>query len=313
MVKKNNTDKTVAIVVAVLAVIVLGWMFVSNSIDGTAPVKVGDKVVCEIEPYIDNATFNEYSRGTGVAVTYYYTIDGSTDPARTLTPGSSGTTFDVGDKLTILSSASGYIDKIDSFTITQCGANKFSNYISEGDAITLSLVDDSGTALTNSASGGAVNITDGGAETNANFDVRIQGARDKSTGQVLLTLEGNDTEIDTMSISAKSAGAKVIEGTGTVYNNLDLFVSEGTAPVAKFAFVVDSVEDTGAYDEYTISVDSETGETLGAGDTTGFLYVNAYAGQYFVDTDGTIKYGWENSDGTLKYEQKATDYDALFS
>lgn len=312
---KRNKSYTWLIAVILVAVVIAALFMTGILQTATGPISVGggDDVSCDIEPYIDNATFNEYAKGTGVGVTYYYTIEGNEQVARTLTPGTSGTAFSVGDKLTIMSSQDGYIDQIDKFTITKCGSNTFTNYVYQGDAITIDILDENYNAVTDGADAdNAVNITDGGAETSADFIVRVKGMRDRSTGQVLLTFEGNDTEIDTMTIKANSAGANVIEDDGTVYNSLKLFTAEGTAPVAKFAFVVDEVFDDGQ-DEYIVSVTAESGETLGAADASGFLYVNAYAAQWFVDTDGTFQFGFEDSDGTLKYEQKATDHDALFS
>jgi len=295
----------------ILAVVALTGGFSQKAV-GTPQEDIDLGIACGDNPaYIDNATFNEYSRGTGVAVTYSYTIKDKVTNALTLTPGSSGTDFDVGDEVTILSSVSGYIDRIDTITIAKCGKNIFTNYISEADAITIDILDDRSNEVTDVATtASAVNITDGGAETSANFIVEVKGVRDKTTGQVLLTLELNDTEVDTLSISAKSAGAKVIDDSADT--DLTLFSAEGTSPSVKFAFIVDEVKDGGA-EEYLFTATAESGEALGAGDATGFLYVNAYAGQYFIDTDGSIQFGWEDKDGAVKYEQKSGDHDALFS
>lgn len=264
---------------------------------------------CEVEPYIDTSTFNEYSRSTALHPAYSYVLNG--EPARTLTNGSAGTTFDKGDSVTIFSSLSGYLDKKEEFDIDSCGANKFTQYMSQADAITIDILDDRYNAVTDGvANTNAVNITDGGAETSANFVVEVKGVRDKSTGQVLLTMEVNDTEVDDITIKAKTSGAKVIDDSYST--DLTLFSAEGTAPTAKFAFVVDSVEDGGA-EEYLFTATAETGKTLGAGPASGPLYVNAYAGQWFIETDGSLQFGWEDKDGTLKYEQKSADHDALFS
>lgn len=309
---KGNAKWVFGTIGIILIVGLLGYMAFSQDIS-QPPTLIGGQVDCETEPYIENATFNEYSRGTGVGVVMSYVLDGSKDSARTLTPGSSGTTFNVGDSGKIISVLSGYIDRVDDFTITKCGGNKFTNYISQGDAITLEILDSSLVKVTDGVvATNALNLTDGGAETSASFIVRIKGARDKSTGQVLITLEANATEMDTMSIIAKSSGAKVIESNSGVYDGLDLFSAEGTAPTDKFAFIVDSVED-GDEDDYLISVTSESGEILGASDATGVLYVNAYAGQWFINPDGELEFGWEDEDGTAKYEQKSSDHEALFS
>ena len=298
-------------------ILVLGIVAVVGSVAylGTKQSVVQEETLkiqgCDNEPYIDNATFNEYSKGTSVGVTYKYVKKGAKDQiAKDLTPGSSGTKFQVGDELTIFTTASGYLDKVDDMTITECGANEFTNTIAQADCITIDILDNRNNQVTDSASGGAVNLSDGGAETSVDFVIEVKGARDKETGQVLLTLEGNDTELNDISIKPLTSGASVIDDS---YNtDLGLFASEGTAPVQKFAFVVDSVND-GGYDQYSLTATAESGQTLGASASSGFLYVNAYAGQWFVDTDGTLKYGWEDADKTAKYEEKAGDHDALFS
>jgi len=267
---------------------------------------VGGVVVCDTEPYMDNATFNSYSKGTGVAVTYSYVTEGNEASARTLTPGSGGTAFNVGDKLTILSSASGYIDQVDKFTITKCGANSFTNYIYGADGGTVDILDQNFNAVSDDAGAtGTVNIT--GSANPVNFVIRLDGVVKESTGQLYITVEGNDTEVDDMSISLKSGTGEVIDGDAPI---LDIFTAEGTAPTIKKAFIVKEILDGGQVD-YNIKVTPESGMTLGGGATTGFIYVNVYAGQWFIDTDGSLQFGWEDSDGTPKYETKFTDHDAL--
>ena len=311
--KQNTVAWMIGIVAIVALLIFVAYPMVSQSTSSKTVEQIIASGGCDTEPYIANSTFNEYSRGTSVGVAYSYVLDRSDASARTLTPGNSGTTFSLGDKGKILSSLAGYIDQVDDFEITKCGANEFTNYVKEGDAITLALLTKNFATPTNIAdASSAVNLTDGGASTSATFYIEVQGVRDKSTGQVLLTLEANSTEVDTISINADSAGAKVIESNSGVYDGLDLFSAEGTAPSAKFAFVVDSAED-GAIDRYQMTVTAESGEALGASDATGFLHVNAYAGQWFTNPDGDFEFGWEDADGTAKYEQVASDSDALFS
>jgi len=310
--KSSSKVGVIALVVILLASIVAlavvginkGW-FVKQSVAGTGS---GGIVDCgDNEPYIDNATFNQYAKGTSVGVTFYYTIEGEDAGARTLTPGSSGTVFSVGDNLKIMSTASSYLDRVDDFTITKCGANKFTNYIYGADGGTVTILDQNYNTVTNSATGGAVNVSE--SANPVNFIVRLDGVVDESTGQLLITVEGNDTQIDDMTISGKSSDAKVIDGDYPT-GNLNLFSAEGTAPSIKKAFVVDEILDGGQAD-YNVKLTPESGITIGAGTNlnTCAMYVNVYAGQWFVDTDGSLQFGWEDSDGTAKYETKFTDYD----
>jgi len=308
---KNKLGKaspivTVGIVVGILLLCVVAYGVYRQSVITEKDYTLGD---CENEPYVDTEVFNEYSRSSLLGPTFKYVI--GDEPAKTLTNESGGTAFSVGDKMTIFTTLTGYLDRVDEFTITKCGANQFTTYLSEADAITIDILDDRLNEVTDSATASETNITQGGADTSANFVIEVKGVRDKSTGQVLLTLEGNDTEIDDITIKPRTAGASVIDDN---YNtDLSLFSAEGTAPVCKFAFVVDSVEDGGS-DEYTLTATAESGEYLGtSGAYSGFLFVNAYAGQWFVDVDGSLKFGFEDDDGTLKYEQKASDHDGLFA
>jgi len=55
----------------------------------------------------------------------------------------------------------------------------------------------------------------------------------------------------------------------------------------------------------------ETGETLGATALSGFLYHNLYGGQWGVNDDGSFFFGFEDSDGTVTYENAYADHEAL--
>ena len=307
--KKGMGGVAITLIALVIIVAIAGsvWL-VSQSVTKQKVAVTG----CEVEPYVDNSTFNQYLKGTGVAVTYSYVIEGDETQARTLTPGTSGTAFAVGDKLKILSSAGSYIDRVDDFTITKCGANKFINYIYGADGGTVDILSQNLVAVTDGVTAGnAVNLSDGGSANPLNAILRLDGVVDESTGQLLITVETNDTEVDTVTISAKSAGAKVIN-TDYPTGNLNLFSAEGTAPSMKTAFVVDELLD-GAQADYNIKFTPESGITMGAGDATGFVYVNVYAGQWFTDDDGSFQFGWEDSDGSVKYETAMADHDALVS
>ncbi len=310
--KKGKTSPFVWVVVMVALGLVAYFGFFQST--GGINLNVGDRSCDDNAPYIDNSTFNEYAKGTGVAVTYSYALVGSSDPVRTLTPGSSGTDFHIGDKLKILTSASGYIDRVDEYTITQCGANKFTNFILGTDGGTIDILDQNLNAVTDSAvavTGGQVNLSDGGSANPLNAVLRIDGVVDKTTGQLLITIEANDSEVDAITLSAKSSGANIIDSEYPT-GDLDLFTSEGTSPVIKRAFVVDEVLDGGQVD-YNVKFTPESGVTMGSNKESGFVFVNAYEGQWFVDTDGTIAFGWEDADGTAKHEGAFADHDALIS
>ena len=307
--KNKNAKNNYAVVWVVVIIAVVGALFYFGVPQSVNPSFGTESCGSGNLPYIDAQTVNQYSQGTGVTVTYRYIIDGSGDPSSILTNGSNGDNFEIGDKLKIHSSATGFIDQVDEFTITQCGANRFRNKIKATDGGTIDILDQNYNAVTDGVTATAVNLSDGGSANPLNAILRIDGVVDETTGQLYITVETNDTEVDKVTITAKSSTAKVIDDDAPI---LDLFVAEGTAPSLKTAFIVDEVLDGGQAD-YNLKFTPESGVTMGAAPTSGFVYVNAYEGQWFVDTDGTYQFGWEDADGTAKHEGAFTDHDALIS
>lgn len=268
------------------------------------------------EPYITNDTSNALAQSSKVSVTYMYATDTNGDEMPSagegflaLTPGSTGSKFAVGQKLIIFSSAGNYIDKYDAFTITKCGQNTFSNLIYATDTGSLDLLDDNTKVSDVSTAVGTLNISKSvTAGAPVDFTVRLTGKDKESTGQLLITVEHNDTETADMTISESSANANVLNGDYSI-DKLGFFVAEGTAPTLKKAFLVDEIIGAKTVD-YLVNMEAESGLSIGGVAVGDPVFVNVYSGQWFVDADNTLKFGFANSDKTLKYEDVWDDHDA---
>jgi len=307
-----------AVAVCVTLVLLLGGKPEVQDINQTpGGTGSGGAVDCsDNEPYITNDTSNALAQSSKVSVTYMYATDtngdGEPSPGEnfiTLTPGSTGSKFAVNQKLIIFSSASNYIDKYDTFTITKCGQNLFSNLIYATDTGSLDLLDDNTKVSDVSTAVGTLNISKSvTAGAPVDFTVRLTGKDDESTGQLLITVEHNDTETSDMTISESSANANVLNGDYSI-DKLAFFVAEGTAPTLKKAFLVDEIIGAKTVD-YLVNMEAESGLSIGGVAVGDPVFVNVYSGQWFVDTDNTLKFGFANSDKTLKYEDVWSDHDA---
>jgi len=323
--KKHKRGSATQIMVSVLVVILvlglagfgyyMGTKKTSPQDSTSTPEGTGSGGIVDCgdnEPYITNDTSNALALSSKVAVTYYYAMDknGNGEPDAgetflTMTPGSSGSKFAVGDKLIIFSSATDYIDKYDSFEIKKCGQNTFSNEIYATDKGTLDLIDDSVRVSDVSTAVGTLNVSKStSAGSPVSLVVELTGKEDESTGQLLITAEFNDTEASDMDLSEKSANAKVLDDD---YEILNFFTAEGTAPTLRSAFLVDEIIQAKTV-EYTLSINPESGMSIGGQASP--LFVNVYSGQWFIDDDNTLQFGFISSEKTNKYEDKWVDHDA---
>jgi len=227
-----------------------------------------------------------------------------------VTFGASGTEFEKGDDVVLLIGGANYINKTVEIKNLKCGVNRVSADIYATDSGALDLLDDTLNKVTDDAIGGATNITS--ASGSLSFIVDLRGVTDQYTGDLLVTLEGNDTQIDTFEVS----GNNIIDaefGEGTTYT---LFSAEGTSPTVKMAFVVGGLlSGRNINEKYTVTLNPEAGKTIGAGTLTSKIYANVYSAQACVDiVDGKSVFRercWEDTRGTLMAEDTWTDHDAL--
>jgi len=274
---------------AIALVLVLGFLVYSN---------YSQKVVGG-----DNTNPVSCSDSTGIfTVSAVSALNGGADPSSpTITCGVNGnkvktaitsgtTTFAVGTKLDCLISETNYIDTEFKGTM-KCGGliAQVPMYYSTSDnpSITIKDPNNGGATVSNSITGGTTNLTAPSLGGTVDFDVQFQGTNTESSGDGIYVIEfptgssANITEV-TMGTLSKTSIPQV--------NSLQ---NAGSKAVA---FNVPKID--GATKK-TYSVIA----TLGTGkDLVGGVYTNWFAKQAFVGTDGFIKTGVENSDGSAEYE-----------
>ena len=229
-------------------------------------------------------------------------LDGASDPSSpTITCGTDGdkvktsvtsgtTTFPVGAMLTCLVSKSDYIDT--SFTSKMaCGGlnQQVEMYYATSDNPSLTVKDPNNgdTAVTDAIGGGATNLTNPSAGSTVDFDVQFKGTNTEGTGDLIYVIEfpaGSSSNITAVTMGGLSQVE--VPDAYTIQN-------AGSEVVA---FAVPNIE--GATKQ-TYSVIATLGTSS---DLTGGVYTDWFAKQEFIDDDGYIKEGVEDSDNTAKYE-----------
>lgn len=233
-------------------------------------------------------------------------LDGASDPSSpTITCGvgndkvktsvtSGTTTFPVGEELTCLVSKADYIDT--SFTKKMpCGGlvEQVEMFYSTSDNPSIRIKNDDGDFMTDSVTGGATNQTDLSTGETVVLEVEFQGTNTEASGDGIYVIElPASTTANVTDIVMAGADKVSVPSVHTLQN-------AGSKAVA---FQVPAVE--GAEKKtYALSIVLASGKDL-----VGGVYTDWYAGQDFVDDDGYIESGIEDSDGTAKYENTA-DYD----
>lgn len=235
-------------------------------------------------------------------------LEGASDPSGpTITCGSDGdkvktsvtsgtTTFPVGADLTCLVSKADYIDT--SFTSTMaCGGlnEQVEMYYATSDNPAVKITDpnNADAQVTDAIGGGATNLSDLTAGGTIDFDVEFKGTSTEGTGNMIYVIE--------FPASSNTNITKVTMGNLKKTNVPQLHAAQN-AGSELVAFEVPNIE--GAVKK-TYSVIATLSTT---GDLAGGVYTDVYAGQSFIDDDGYISSGVEDSDGTAKYEN-TLDYD----
>lgn len=253
------------------------------------------------------------AESTGAAtITAVSKLDGATDPSSpTITCGVDGgkvktsvtsgtTTFPVGSMLSCLVSKADYIDT--SFEAEMpCGGlqQQVDMYYATSDNPSLTLRDpnNADASLTDAIGGGAGNLTDPDVGGTVDFEVEFKGTNTEGTGELVYVVE-----------FPAGSGSNITDVTmGTLEKtNIPQIHTLQNAGSKAVAFKVPNVE--GALKaKYDVVATLSTGS-----DVTGGVYTDWYAGQDFVDDDGFISSGIEDSDGTAKHENTA-DYDFLIA
>jgi len=278
---------TIGIIVAIIGVIGLYRMAVTGEEDVEDPTKCADST--------GKLTVNAVSLLAGASDPSSPTITCGVDGDKLKTSVTSGTTtFAIGSKLVCLVSKSDFIDK--SFTtVMPCGGltEEVSMYYATSDnpAMTIKDPKSSDATVTDAIGGGPTNLTGPSAGATVKFDVYFEGTNTEGTGELIYVIE-----------FPAGSGVNITGVTMGSLRGIDLptvhsLVNAGSKAVA---FIVPNIE--GAI-EPSYSVIATLGS---AKDLTGGVYTDWYAGQEFIDDDGTLaESGIEDSDGTAKYENTA--------
>lgn len=286
---KKGNGMIIGFALVIVAILVVGYFAYSQNITGSDPTKV---INCPDST--GTLTVNSYSalaKSTNVTPTLKVGVNGA--PVTT-TATSGTTTFAVGDRLKIHASLSDYIDtEIDA--VMACGGVTVDNpmFYSTSDNPAIRIKNDDGDFMTDAIAGGSVNQTNLNAGETLVLDVEFQGTNLESSGNLIYVIElPASTSANVTDIIMAGANKVNVPSVHTTIN-------AGSKVVAfKVPAVVGADKKT-----YALSI------VLGAGkDLAGGVYTDVYSQQAFIDTDGTIKTGVEDADGTAKYEN-TLDFD----
>lgn len=283
---------------AFLAVVAVGGLFYFATSQDISNVNPNNPATCADSTGI--LTVNAVSKLDGASDPSSPTVTCGVGSDKVKTSVTSGTTtFPVGARLTCLVSKDDYIDA--SFEDTMdCGGlqKQVEMYYATSDnpAIAIKDPNNGDSTVTDAVAGGATNLTNPSAGSTVDFDVELKGTSTEGTGEMVYIIEfpasssGNITKVTMGDLSQLSLpmGASV--------------VSAQNAGSYRVAFAVPNIEGS-TKRTYSVIATLQT-----SSDLTGGVYTDLIAGQEFIDDDGFIKSGIEDSDGTDKSENNA-DYD----
>ncbi len=277
-----------AIVLVALGVFKIpGW----GSTTDSTPTPTGGSD-CDSDPVISFSAVDALAGGTSFTPVVYARVNGAYMGAVT-----DGTTkFTKGDQVDLLFTHGSYIDVIKSALVMGCGTNRVtaSMYANGTDTTPFSIYNSGNSLLTDSAAGGT---NQSAITTSADLEMRIAIDQDKSSGDMVIVVEGtNTTQIDRLIISGFPGVTKV---------SVPDFYSVAAAGSVVEAYQISPIND-GSTATGFLKISAESGQTV---DKTA-VYVTGYIPQAFVDDDGTYKTGIEDSDGTTKYQQ-TVDFDFM--
>ena len=274
-------------------VMLLGFLMVSASLYFGFLRNTGvQEKSCETEPYITLSTYDAVNKGTAVAtVTLKHFVNGK--DAGTFTSGSSGSKFQVGDKVELLMDKANYISEVSKLgviVVDACGNNPHVEYLYATDDSSLKVYNEDGNLLTDSATGGATNQSS--SSTNLNLKWKISANADQSSGDMLCVFEAsNTTVVDDMVLSG-----------ATKVDVPEFYTVAGTSAITR-AYEFPKLIN-GDSKEKNLQLVPESSQTIG--DVQ--VLTTCYSKQAFADTDGSYQVGVEDADGTNKYEDDF-DYD----
>jgi len=218
------------------------------------------------------------------------TITCGLDSGAVTTSVTSGTTtFAVGSDLDCHLAITDYLDESFSFKMP-CGGKQLDAplWYSTSDNPGITWYNDDDNAMTNDISvNGAINQSDLTAGETFTLELKMQGTSGESSGDGILVIEFPTAS--GANITSTSLGGQQSVAIPSVH-------SLQNAGSKAFAFDVSAVQE-GNVVKLPLQVQLTASKDLSGGVNTTW-----YAKQKFIDDDKTIKFGVQDSDGTVKYE-----------
>jgi hypothetical protein len=294
----NKSAKTNGGLVALMAILVIGllgvgYLAVTQNIAKTPSGGQTDPTSCADSTGILTVNaINALERGSAISAP---TITAGVNGNSVSTNVTSGTsTFAVGQKVTVLVSKADYIDQSFEF-VMPCGGKVLESALFKASSTNPSvrIKNDDDDFMTDAVAGGAVNQTAVASGETVGLKVEFKGVNNENTGDLIFVVElPANTASNVTDILMPGATKVNLPGVHTTLN----------AGSKVQAFRVPAIE--GAVSKtYDLSIVLGSGKIIAGG-----VYTDWYAEQEFVDTDGTIKKGVENSDSVAKYENSG-DFD----
>jgi len=280
----KNTSLYVGILLAVI-ILAGAFYFVSQSAIGGEVLNTPQACADSTGILTVNA-INALQQSSAVATP---TITAGLGDGPLVTSVTSGTTaFAVGQKVNVLVSKTGYIDKAFSFAMP-CGGEVLDAPLFAASATnpSVKIKNDNGDFMTNNIAGGATNQTVLSAGETLNLDVQFQGTSLENSGDLVYVVElPASTSANVTSITMPGLTSVPVPSVYTSTN----------AASKMAAFLVPAVNN-GAKAIHQLQIVLGATKTISGGVATTW-----FSKQQFIDLDGQLKNGVENSQGTLKYE-----------
>ena len=301
---KSKKGQALIVVVIIVGILVIGGILLFTREAAISEAELITELgTCEVEPYLETTLVDITNLGTAIANA---AVNGRVNEVYVgeITTGSSGTVLSMGDEVNMLLNGTNYPTKEGTISITKCGENEISASLCKLDgAPSVTIFNDAGNELTNDWQGGATNQS---SSSNPIInDMHFTMPSDECADAVVFVIEAsNSTEVDKIQMSTN-------KGTIEEYKNNqpDIHSVEGAYSDSLFnSFIAKGFANDGGKTIFSITLDPESGETIGAGNSS--VFITWYFPQAFIDVDGTIKYDIENVDGTAKHVTAASsDYD----
>ncbi|MFA5724552.1 MAG: hypothetical protein WC979_09940 [Candidatus Pacearchaeota archaeon] len=284
----------IVVIMLIASVLLAGLIFGGIYLYNQSAVEGEGNVATECGDSTGKLTVNAYSAlnpSTNVTPTLKVGVNGGV-VSQTATSGT--TTFAIGDKLEIHGTLSDYIDTSVKAEMT-CGGIivDMPMYYSTSDNPAIRIKNDDGDYVSDNIAGLTTNQTNLAVGETLIMDIEFAGTSLESSGDGVYVIEFP---------ASTNANITSVELTGATSTTLPSVHSLQNAGSKYAAFNVPAVVGSEKA-VHTLTVN--LGATM---DLSGGVYTDWYSKQSFIDDDGTIKVGVEDSDGTAKYEN-TLDFD----